>query len=104
MLTVPGSSKGAFSSDCPPNGRVRRFHSRRDDVDTVLVLEGRVGPLPGCDAAAAVAQEDLGGLHPCGAEAVEEVGLSGDDVLVEVCVAELADVDLRLVRFDSSGM
>lgn len=64
------------------------------DVDAVRVGEGRVGALPRGDAAAAGAQGEAGRLDPRRAEAVEEVGLAGDDGGVDVGVAELADVDL----------
>lgn len=64
------------------------------DVDSVFVGESRVCAFPGCDAAAASAHQDLGGLDKGGTEAVEEVGLSGYGVIEEVGVAELANVDL----------
>lgn len=40
------------------------------NVDTVFVREGGVGAFPGGDAAAAAAEEDLGGFDPEGSEAV----------------------------------
>lgn len=46
------------------------------DVDSVIVAHGRVGALPGGDAAAAGAEDDLGGLDEESAEAVQEVGLA----------------------------
>lgn len=59
MQAVPGPTERAAADDVRSNrgigGLDRRFHN----IDAVLVLESSVGTLPGCDAAAAVAKEDL---------------------------------------------
>jgi hypothetical protein len=44
-------------------------YGRVDDVDAVLVGEGRVGAFPGGDAAAAATEGDLSVCGPEGAEA-----------------------------------
>lgn len=95
MLVVPGPAEGALVLDVGLGGPVVGDDLRGVDVDAVLVVKGRVGALPGGDAAAAVAERQ-GGLGDVErAEAVEEVCLSGDDGVVEVGVAQLADVDLE---------
>jgi hypothetical protein len=63
-------------------------------VTYIFVFESSVSAFPGCDAAAAVAQRDEAGVYVRGAEAVEEVSLTGDFAFVEVGVAEFSDVDL----------
>jgi hypothetical protein len=60
----------------------------------IFIFKRGISSLPGCNSAAAIAQRDETGLDPGRAEAVEEVGLPGDFVFVEVGVAELANVDL----------
>ena len=65
------------------------------DVDTVLVLERGVGALPSRDASSAAAKRDGRVCHPASTEAVEEIGLACDLAIVHVCVAELADVNLK---------
>lgn len=60
----------------------------------VFVYEGGVCAFPSGNTATAASQGDEAGLDPGGTEAVEEVGLAGDFVLVEVCVAKFADVNL----------
>ena len=57
------------------------------DVDAVFVDKSCVRALPCCDAAAATAKGDETRLDPCCAEAIEEVCLSGDFILVEVCIS-----------------
>lgn len=96
MLVVPGPAEGAAARDGGLGGPVVGEDLGGVDVDAVLVGEVRgVGALPGGDAAAAVAQGEgrVGDVE--GAEAVEEVGLAGDDGVVKVGVAQLADVDLE---------
>jgi hypothetical protein len=95
VLAVPGPSEGALADHLGCDGGVGRDQGRAVEVDAVLVLEGGVGALPGRDAAAAAAEGEGRFLDVERAEAVEEVGLSGDDGVVEVGVAKLPDVDLR---------
>lgn len=96
VLGVPGAAERAAAGEGRGDGGVGgEDPAVVGDVDAVLVGEGRVGALPGGDAAAAVAQRQRRVGDPGGAEAVEEVGLAGDDVVVEVGVSELADVELR---------
>lgn len=77
------------------DGSVGGSDPRVDDVYPVFVGKGGcVCPLPGCYSPAAVAEEEMGGLQPGGAEAVQEVCLACDDAGVDVCVAVFADVDL----------
>ncbi len=63
------------------------MHVGIHDIDTVLVRERCVGSLPGCDAAAAVAQRDGGMFYPGCAEAVEEIGFACYFAVLEICVA-----------------
>lgn len=91
-LRVPGAAEGAAAAD--GEGGVGLPHGRGDDVDAEVVGVGGVAALPGGDAAAARAQRDEAVVHPAGAEAVEEVGLSGHLAVLDEGVAELADVDL----------
>lgn len=73
---------------------MKKFKEKSKLVTHVFIHKRGVCALPRCDAAAAVPQRDQTRLDPGGAEAVEEVGLAGDFVLVKVCVAEFADVYL----------
>lgn len=84
---VPRPAQGALAGDVGLGGPVVGEDLARVDVDAVLVGEGRVGALPGGYAAAAVPQGQgrLGNVER--AEAVEEVGLAGDDHVVEIGVA-----------------
>lgn len=65
------------------------------DVNAVLVLVGRVGAFPSSDAATTAPKLDVAVLDPKRAESIKEVGLAGDDAVVHVSVADLADVNLR---------
>lgn len=67
------------------------------DIDTVLVLEGRVRTLPGRDAASTAAQSNIRVSHPACSEAVEEISLAGNLTVVHERIAQFADVDLELV-------
>ncbi len=69
-----------------------------DDVDTVFVGEGGIGPFPGGDTTTTAPEGDGGLRNPGSAEAVEEVGFSCYFAVLEVCVAEFADVNLSIVR------
>lgn len=77
MLRVPRPPKRTGALDLRGDGGVCGAHGRVHDVDAVFVGEGCVGALPGCDAAAAGAEEESAGLEPGCAEAVEEVCLAG---------------------------
>lgn len=70
-MTHPRPSQSTLPRDIET--RVRDAHVRVHDVHAVLVGEGRVGALPGRDAAAAGAQLQRGPRDPAGAEAVEEI-------------------------------
>lgn len=84
---VPGTAEGALAHNLGLGGPVVGDDLGRVNVHAVLVGKGRVGALPGGDAAAAVAQREgrLGYVER--AEAVEEVGLAGDHHVVKVGVA-----------------
>lgn len=94
MLRVPGSTQRAGADNAGCDGAVCGAHVAVYDVHAVFVGECCVCAFPGGYAAAAAAEEDVGGLDPGCAEAVEEVGLAREDGFVEVGVAEFADVDL----------
>ena len=91
-LGIPGPAEGAPALD--GQGGVGLLHGGVDDVDAEFVGVGGVGAFPGGDAAAARAQRDQAVVDPAGAEAVEEVGLSGHFAVFDEGVAELTDVDL----------
>lgn len=92
MLRVPRPAERTLARDVQRG--ISFLYRAVVDVDTVLVLKGRVRALPGCDPAAAAAEEDVTGLNPEGAEAVEEICLACDGGFVHVYVSQLADVDL----------
>ena len=69
-----------------------------DDVDSVGIGEGGIGAFPGCYATSAGAQGDGGGFNPSGAKTIEEVGLSGYLAVLYVCVSELANINLEIIR------
>jgi len=60
----------------------------------VFVLESGVRAFPRRDAATAVAKRHETRLNPCRAEAVEEVGLASDLILVEIGVTQLPNIYL----------
>ena len=64
------------------------------NVDSVLVREGRVGSLPGCDTPTTAAQLDVARLHPRRAEPIEEVGLTCDGASGKISASDFAHVDL----------
>ena len=65
------------------------------DINTILVRESGISALPSCDATAAGAERDGCGFHPEGTETVEEVGLPGHFAVLDVGIAQFADVDLE---------
>lgn len=71
------------------------FCRRKSQETYIFVHESRVGALPRGDATATTAKCHKTRLNPCSAKAVEEVGLASNFVLVEVCVSEFANVNLR---------
>jgi hypothetical protein len=71
----------------------------RIEIAYVFVNKSRIGALPCCDATAAVAECHETRLNPSRAEAIKEVGLASDLVLVEVGVSKLANVYLIPIRF-----
>lgn len=100
MQRIPGPTERTLSL----NGQRRVFLAQRRvvDVDAVAILKRRVCAFPRGDAAAAAAQGKQAGLDPCGAEAVQEVGLAGDFGIVNVGVAEFADVEGVLVGVEGA--
>lgn len=84
---VPGAAQGALPFDGWYGGLVVSEELGRVDVYAVFVGEGSVGALPGGDAAAAVPQGEGRVRDVQRAEAVEEVGLPGNDGVIEVGVA-----------------
>lgn len=94
VVRVPRPPERASAFDRLGDAGVGSLDVGVDNVHAVVVLEGRVRALPRRDAAAAIAQADVAVLQPRGAEAVQEVGLSGGDAVVEVRAAIFADVDL----------
>ena len=92
MLSIPRAAERALAGD------FERVVGGDDvalgDVDTVLVLEGRVSTLPRCDTTTTASELDVGICDPARAKAIEEVRLATYDRLVHVSIAELADVDL----------
>lgn len=99
MQTIPRSPQRALAQVGLRNAGVFGGQGALRDVGAVLVGEGGggVGAFPGGDAPAAAAQLERRVGDVQRAEAVEEVGLSGDDAVRHVAVAELADVDGVLV-------
>lgn len=87
MPRVPRPSQGAFADDLGGDGGVGGDQSVAVEIDAVLVGEGRVGSFPGCDAATAGPEREGGFLEIESAEAVEEVGLTGYDGVVEIGVS-----------------
>jgi hypothetical protein len=69
-----------------------------DNVDSVGIGEGGIGAFPGCYSTSAGAQGDGGGFNPSGAKTIEEVGLSGYLAVLYVCVSELANINLEIIR------
>jgi hypothetical protein len=69
-----------------------------DNIDSVGIGEGGIGAFPGCYATSAGAQGDGGGFNPSGAKTIEEVGLSGYLAVLYVCVSELANINLEIIR------
>lgn len=104
---VPRPAKRAL-----PGGRkrqVRLLHLRVVDVYAlvphkhlscqewptyVFILEGCVRSLPCRDATATIAQRDEARLDPSSSESIEEVGLPSNLIIVEVGIAEFANVYL----------
>jgi len=66
----------------------------RRQTTYVFVLEGSVRAFPSCDATTTVAERHEAGLNPCRAEAVEEIGLASDLILMEIGVAQLPNIYL----------
>lgn len=95
MQCIPRPTKSTLALDF--QGRVRFSHDTVVDIDTVLVLEGRVRTLPGRDAASTAAQSNIRVSHPACSEAVEEISLAGNLTVVHERIAQFADVDLELV-------
>ena len=104
MLRVPRATERAASRERGGDGSIGCADLRVVDVDAVRVGKGRVRAFPSSYAAAAGAQGEEGRLDPERAEAVEEIGLAGDDAVVDVGVAELADVNLVCMRVSILGL
>lgn len=97
VIRIPRSSERTLAFDRRSNTSVGSFDVGIDNVHAIMILEGRVRAFPCRDTSAAIAEPDVTFLEPQGAKAVEEVSLSSDDAIVEVCAAVLAYVDLPQV-------
>lgn len=96
MQRVPWSSERTLAHHIWSDGVVGCDELGSIYVDAVLVGEGRVGTLPGSNTAAATAERKRRLLNVRGAEAVEEVGLSSNDIVVKEGVSKLSNINLSI--------
>lgn len=96
---VPWSSECTLAHHVWSNGVVGRDELGSIYVDAVLVGEGRVGTFPGRNTTAATAERKCRLLNVRGAEAVQEVSLSSNDIVVKEGVSKLSNINL----FNATG-
>lgn len=94
MQRVPRSAECTLAHHIWSNGVVGCDELGSIDVDAVLVGEGRVGTFPGRNTATATAERKRRLLNVRGAKAVEEVGLSSNDIVVKESVSKFSNVNL----------
>lgn len=91
---IPGASQRAPFLDVIFNGCIGCEDLGIGNVHTVLVLESRVGALPGCNAATAAAKGESRLFDECRAKAIEKVGLARNHGVVEISIGKFANVQL----------
>jgi hypothetical protein len=96
-LCIPWATKSTLSFDRRSNGCIGGKDVGIVYVGAVLVHKSRISPLPCDNASAAVAKGECGILDPERAESIQLISLTSDSTIIEVGVADFADINCVLV-------